>query len=302
MKPDNQKSVGELIAELCDGLILPEDKDRLTLLLRDDPLLQNEYLDQAMVDGMLRFEFESERPTIPDHFINTADSTPFRLLAGSLVLSLLTLIFAGVYLWLKRDKPVDIPIQLANLSFESNLPISTAPLLHGWYGDEAQIVTGSDDHLAPHGDRMLQFIRSVHQPSNECEVYQLMDLSLVSDNSGKGPLFLEAKMVVNARSIDVEASIVVSLEIYTYSELPALERTLAPEGFSGDVMFSANKVTADSDPDSWQEIRLLMPLAKDAKCGIVKISARDGSAMADNEFKDVFIDNVRVRMTNEGLL
>jgi len=302
MNSDKQKSASELIADLCDGLLRPEDKARLTRLLRDDPFFQNEYLDQAMIDGMLRYEFGFDRLTVPYQFVDTANHTPLKLIVGAFVVSLLAFIFAGEYLWLKQDTPLDISIPLANLSFESDLPISTKPMLDGWYGDEAQIVTGSDDHLAPHGIRMLQLVRSVHQPSNECEVYHVIDLSSVSNKSGPRPLFIEAKMVANARSNRGEASFVISLELYTYSELPELERILVPSQLSNHVMVSGNKVAADSDPKSWQELRLLMPLAKDAKYGIIKISARDSSLMADDEYKEVFIDHVQVRMTNEGLL
>lgn len=49
-------------------------------------------------------------------------------------------------------------------------------------------------------------------------------------------------------------------------------------------------------------VRLLMPFNSGAKYGIIKVSARDGSKMADDEFKEVFIDHVQIRMTNEGIL
>lgn len=301
MSSANQKSARELIAELCDESLQREDRARLMQLLRDDPLLQNEYLDQAMVDGLLRYEFGIDRSTIPAQFVGNTNKPHATLIVGSLVFSLLACLFAGGYLWINRDKPLNIPIQLANLSFESDLPISTSPVLYGWYGDEAQIVAGSDDHFAPHGNRMLQLIRSVHQPSNECEVYQLLDLSLPRVDSGQLPLFIEAKMVANTHSTEVGASFVISLELYTYSELPELTNILVPRKSGGDIMVAANQIVADSDPESWQEVKLLMPINSGARYAIIKVSARDGSKMADDEFKEVFIDHVQIRMTNQGI-
>ena len=302
MNSANQKPTSELIAKLLDEMLPPEEGARLMQSLRDDPLLQNEYLDQAMVDGLLRYEFGIDRPTIPDQFVDTKNDTRFKPIVGAIVISLMACLFAGGYLWLDRHEPLNIPIQLANLSFESDMPISTIPVLYGWYGDEAQIVAGSDDNAAPHGNRMLQLVRSVHQPSNECEVYQLLDLGSARGHSGQLPLFIEAKMDANTRSTDVRSSLVISLELYTYSELPELASILVPRGSIGDVMVAANQIVADNDPKSWQEVRLLMPLTSGARYGIIKVSARDGSKMADDEFKEVFIDNIQIRMTNQGIL
>jgi hypothetical protein len=299
MSSAHQRSARELIADLCDGSLQPVDGPRLAQLLRDDPILRNEYLDQAMVDGLLRYELGIDRPTIPSQFIAPPRNNLIKLTFGTLVVALMVAAFVGGYRWFDQNRPIDIPLQLSNLSFESDISVSEIPVFYGWYGDEAKSVTGEEGHHAPHGNRMLQFVRSLHQPSNECEVYQLLDLSAASNMSRRQPLFLEAKMVANARAEGQATSYVISLELYTYSELPALVNVLAPDRLSRNMRVSANKIAADSDPESWQEVKLLMPLPKDARYGIVKISALESGEGADDKYKEVFVDNVQIRMTNK---
>lgn len=299
MNSANQKSARELIAELCDGLLQPEDRAKLTELLREDPLLQNEYLDQAMVDGLLRYELGIDRPTIPSQFFAQSRNSLSKLTLGTLVVALMVSVFLGGNEWFDKRQLIDVPIQLSDYSFERDLGISVTPILSGWYGDEAQSVTGEEFNLAPHGNRMLQFVRSLHQPSNECELYQLIDLSAVSNGSQREPLFIEAKMVANARANRKETSYLIALELYTYSELPELDIALSPDRLGRIVRFSSHKIAADSDPESWQELKLVMPLSNDARYGIVKISARESGTGADDNYKEVFVDNVQIRMTNK---
>jgi hypothetical protein len=299
MNAANQKSARELIAELCDGLLQPEDLARLTGLLREDPLLQNEYLDQAMVDGLLRYELGIDRPTIPSQFVDPSRNDAMKLTLGTLVVALMVSVFLGGYWWFDQNRLIDVPIQLSDYSFESELGISATPIFSGWYGDEAQSVTGEELNLAPHGNRMLQFVRSLHQPSNECEIYQLIDLSAVNNKSRREPLFLEAKMVANARANGEDTSYLIALELYTYSELPELELALAQDRLDKTVRVFSHKIAADSDPESWQEVKLVMPLPNDARYGIVKISARESGIGADDKYKEVFVDNVQIRMTNK---
>lgn len=292
----------ELLAELCDGLIQQHDRSRLEQLLRDDPILQHEYLDQAMIDGLLRYEFGIDYPSVPKQFVPPDNRGNLKKLSARLfVVLLVAVIFAGGFWWLNRDVHLEIPVQLANVSFENDLPIATELIRNGWYGDVARIVFGSEDNVAPDGKHMLQLIRSVHQPSKECEVYQVVDLRQSPLIMLDRPVYLEATVTVNARSFTVDEPYLLSLEIFTYTELPELRHTLSPQTWSSDMMTAGKQVTADNDPDSWQEIRLVMPLNRDAKFGIVKISVRDTSKLADDEFSEVFVDNVRVCMTNNGL-
>ena len=303
MSSTDERPARELIAELCDGLIQQSDRSRLEQLLRDDPILQHEYLDQAILDGLLQYEFGIDHPTIPNQFATYDSRSDFgKLSARSLVVLLFGVIFAGGYWWLNRDFDLEIPIQLANVSFESDLPISREPIRDGWYGDVARIVFGSEDNLAPDGQRMLQLIRSVHQPSKECEVYQVLDLRQSPMKTLDRPAYIKATVTVNTRSFTGEEPYLLSLELYICTELPELQHRLAPQTWSSDMMTAGSQVAADSDPDSWQEIRLVMPLSRDAKFGIVKISVRDTNKLADDEFSEVFVDNVQVRLTNKGLL
>jgi hypothetical protein len=303
MSSTDGRSARELIAELCDGLIQQDDRSRLEELLRDDPILQHEYLDQAMIDGVLRYEFGIDSPTIPDQFATYHSRSDFvKLSARSLIVLLFAVIVASGYWWLNRDLHLEIPIQLANVSFENDLPISNEPIRDGWYGDVARIVFGNEDNLAPDGKHMLQLIRSVHQPSKECEVYQVLDLRQSPTKTLDRPAYIEATVTVNTRSFMGDEPYLLSLELYICTELPELQHRLAPQTWSSDMTTAGSQVAADSDPDSWQEIRLVMPLSRDAKFGIVKISVRDTNKLADDEFSEVFVDNVQVRLTNKGLL
>lgn len=299
MNAGNQKFARELIADLCDGLLRPEDRARLAELLREDPLLRNEYLDQAMVDGMLRYEFGLDRPLMPNQFVTPPRNNLSKLMLGTVVVALMVSMFLGGYWWFDQSRLVEVPIQLSNCSFESDRAISATPTFSGWYGDEAQSVTGEEGCLAPHGKRMLQFVRSSHQPSNECEVYQLLDLSAVGNASRHAPLFLDARMVANAHASKDETSYVIALELYTYSELPELETALAPDRLGKNVTLSSHKIAADSNPESWQELKLVTPLPQNTKYGIVKISVRETGVGADGKYKEVFVDNVQIRMTNK---
>lgn len=299
MNLSNEKSARELIARLCDGLLQPEDRASLTGLLCEDPLLQSEYLDQAMVDGLLRYELGMDRPTIPNQFVDPPRNNLIKLSLGALLSALMVSVFLGGYWWLDKNRLIDVPLHLSNFSFESELNISATPIFSGWYGDEAQSVTGKDVNFAPHGNRMLQFGRSLNQPSNECEVYQLIDLSAVSNKSRRESLFIEAKMVANTRADGQDTSYLIALELYTYSELPELEIALAPDRFGRNVRVSSHKIAADSDPDSWQELKLIMSLPNDTRYGIIKISARESGMGTDGTCEEVFVDNVQIRMTNK---
>jgi hypothetical protein len=302
MSPIVEKPTRELIAELCDGVIQQNDRLRLEQLLCNDPILQNEYLDQAMLVGLLRYEFGGDRSSIEDQDGSNDSRRGFgKLVQRSLAMMLLTLMCAGGYWWLKPDCDIEFSVPISNASFERDVPISTEPSLNGWYGDVARIVLGSEDNLAPDGKRMLQLLRSVHQPSNECEIYQVLDLRQLGVRATSRPAFIEATAVVNTRSDPGEVPYVLSLELYTYVQLPEFRQTLVPDSLSTEVMASRKMLSADSNPDSWEQISLVMPLSREAKFGIVKISVRDFSDSPDDEFSEVFVDNVKVRMTNKGL-
>lgn len=161
MNSANQKSARELFAELCDGLLQPQDRAKLTELLREDPLLQNEYLDQAMVDGLLRYELGIDHPTITSPFFAPSRNNLSKLTLGTLVVALMVSVFLGGNGWFDKGQLIDVPIQLSDYIFERGLGISATPILSGWYGDEAKSVTGEEVNLAPHGNRMLQIHREL---------------------------------------------------------------------------------------------------------------------------------------------
>ena len=302
MNSTGDKPARELIAELCDGLIQPVDKARLEQLLRDDAILQQEYLDQAMIDGLLRYELGVDRPSIPNQFDgDKSKSGVVRLVARPLVFVLLALTVTAGYWWFRPDSHVTFTVPLQNVSFENDQPISNLPILNGWYGDVARILLGSEDNQAHDGQRMLQLIRSVHPPSKECEIYHVVDLRQAGFKTRDSSRFIEGTVMFNALSDTSSEPYTFSMEIFTYAELPEIDQSLAPETWSSDMTTAGKKVIADSDRNSWQEVKLVMPLSPTAKFGIVKISVRDDSQSADDEFSEVFVDNVQVCMTNKGL-
>jgi hypothetical protein len=308
MIPSRIKSERELIAEICDGGISQSDIVRLGTLLSADPLLQQEYLDQVLIDGLLQYELGMNHSSIRNQssVSNSANmlrhrKAPVPLVAifASLILAILGL---GSIWWFQAGPKMDYPIPLANISFENISPISNVPTREGWYGDIARIVRGTQGNVAQHGDHMLQLIRSIHQPSGECEVYQAFNLSQIRELRMKHPAFIEATIAVNARGNDSGESCILALELYTSPTALPEHQLLAPHTWNRDLMTAGKQVAADSDGESWQEINLVMPLSKDARFGIVKISVRDGGNMDEKDYPEVFVDNVRIRIRGKELL
>lgn len=303
MSHSPEKSGCNLIAELCDGRLNSKDAAVLSQLLSSDRILQEEYLDQLLVAGLLQYEFGMERsspPQEPSHSI--LGKYAWKPVAAVLGLCFAVLVGVGGRQWFELRLDTELFIPLVNTSFESASPIFHRPTMDGWYGDVAHIVRETQGNTAHDGRHMLQLIRSVHQPAGECEVYQAFDLSPFSRSVNASTAYIEATVAVNARANESGKSYILALELYITTATPLDQESLAPQSWNRDLLSAGKQVAADTDRDSWQEIKLIMPLSQNAKFGILKISVRDDSGLRDEDFSEIFVDNVQVRLRSRGVL
>ncbi len=69
--PNPDHELDQLLMALVDGVLAPEQQQHLAALLRDDPRLQEKYLDYLLLDALLRWE-QPERTSVPVPAVPTA--------------------------------------------------------------------------------------------------------------------------------------------------------------------------------------------------------------------------------------
>jgi hypothetical protein len=333
MSISSESSNRELIARLCDGEMSSIDMDRLGKTLSADPLLQHECLDQLLIQGLLQYEYglvepgtfgcENDAHVDGDHEIS--DTRPavgaaefeatshgigrnrlpgwkelgFQALGFSLLLTVL-----AVGWWRLRPQPkIDVAIPLVDASFENASLVTFHPQANGWYGDEALVVRENRTNRAHDGEHMLQLVRSLREPAGEWEIYQAFDLrQLQAVGSDRSPAELEASVAFNACGAAIGKSYVFGLQLYATSAPLSEQELVSPETGTRELLTARRYITADWDAGSWQEIRLVMPLNRDAAFGLVKISVRNSDSADNKEIPEVFVDNVQVRVKSQGVL
>jgi hypothetical protein len=220
----SEKSLRELIARLSDGLLTANEAVRLNSLLKEDPIAQEIYLDHMLIDGLLELEFspviaafsssitESKPSASGNGYALRADRwwaplslrTPVLLGVMLLGAALAVGVLAGGRISLVAATPIRAESQrqslaLVDRSFESGTPpTGKAPVPSLWYGDVVEVV-GPHSGITPlEGERMLRFVKSESEPNDACELYQMVDLRLMSEVIATGQVSVDASAFFNA--------------------------------------------------------------------------------------------------------
>ena len=305
MTSERPKSLIDLIGSVCDERADRNDLRQLNHLLKTDPIAQEEYLDQMLIDGLLQQEFAGLRPTDPQ-MASGADETDGARgkaldntkLFIAIPLALVTLIFvtAAGWLWSRPGPLPDVNVELANASFEEVLSVSHHPTSLGWYGDKAHAVRKVSGVSPHHGEFMLQLVQSASEPEDSCEVYQIVDLRHVANQAQKHPMFIEATALVNSLVGDHGDSYVFSIQMYASSVNPLDQQSPLPANWKSNVSYVGNQVAADLDHRSWQQISSVMQLSADAPFLLIQIAVRRNDKKHGAVYPGHFVDNVTLKL------
>jgi hypothetical protein len=305
MTSERPKSLIDLIGNVCDERSDREDLRQLNRLLKADPIAQEEYLDQMLIDGLLQREFAGLKPTEPQ-IASDGDETDGERgkalgrakLFIAIPAALAVLIFVGAtgWLWPRSEPPFDVSVELANASFEEVASISYHPTNLGWYGDKAHAVREVSGVSPHHGEFMLQLVQSTSEPEDSCEVYQIVDLSHLAGLARKNPMFVEATALVNSLVGDHSDSYVFSIQIYASPVNPLDQQSPLPTNWKSTISYVGNQIAADLDHRSWQQISSVMPLSADAPFLLIQISVRRNDQKHSEVYPGHFVDNVTLKL------
>lgn len=302
------KSMMELIGNLCDERVHSGDMEALNHLLKTDPIAQEEYLDQALMDAILQWEFSAVAADSDSAIIQPEDSDPKDIhpdvsrgrLIGKAYLHapLLVLLSIGTAFlwWIWPVGSSEQTIEIANASFEDDTVVSLQPSIARWYGDVAQIVQEVPGVSPYHGNSMLQMVGSTREPEDSCEVYQLIDLRDVAVRKRAKYSMIEASALVNSLSGDTTVPYVFSILLYALSDNPLEQSSPLPTDWESEVSYVGNQLPADRDLTSWQKIDSVLPYSDDMKFLLIKISVRGDTRQEAKNFPGQFVDHVTLRI------
>ena len=300
MTSERPKSLIDLIGSVCDEHSDREDLRQLNHLLKTDPIAQEEYLDQMLIDGLLQREFAGLRP-IESQIASAGERVKVlgkTKLSIAIPVALVAVMFIGAagLWWSRSGTTLDVNVVLANASFEDSAILSYHPTNLGWYGDKANVVREVSGVSPHHGEFMLQLVQSTSEPEDSCEVYQIIDLSHLADHARKHPMFIEATALVNSLVGDHSDSYVFSIQVYASSVNPLDQQSPLPANWKSSVSYVGNQVAADLDHRSWQQISSVMPLSADAPFLLIQISVRRNDKKHGEVFPGHFVDNVTLKL------
>ncbi len=291
----------EKISLLCEGELQSEDIEQLNALLSSSPLLQEEYLDQLMIHGLLKYEY-GLRASLPMASPG-GSSTRVRMwkhlyITAAVPILIAIVAFAGW--WSRSTVEREVPIRVANSSFEGSKTIPLQPIFSGWYGDDAAYVHRSNRIAPADGKQMLQFIRSINQSDETCEVYQIIDLGEFQRSSPEEPVWAKASALVNSIDENELEDFVFAIRLYALTEEPFDVLEPWPQKLNRDVTYTDSRLTADHDQGSWQEIQSIVALQPDTRYLVLELSVRDGLDSHRNVYPGQFVDHVQVSLKKRG--
>jgi len=297
MTSASSKNMMELIGNLCDERIQGGDLEALQRLLRTDPIAQEEYLDQTLMDAILQWEFSGvqtgtvSETTEPERsrgrWVGKANLYPLLLICLSCTLPYLW--------WIRSTGSAEQTIALANASFEDDAGVSLQPTITGWYGGTAQVVRDVPGVSPYHGNSMLQMAGATHKPEASCEVYQIVDLRNVAVREREKPAFIEASALVNSLTRDPSSPYVFSIRLYAMADNPLEQDSPLPTDWGAAISYVGNQLPADFDQASWQKIDSVLPYNEDMKFLLIQIAVRGDAREQARNFPGQFVDHVTLK-------
>ena len=313
MSNSHSDELRELIAKLSDGSLSVEEAGRLNGRLKEDAIAQEAYLDHFLIDGLLEREFSGAASRIENlRAAGSQSASPegqsiarrvgrlFRLRSTRQILAavfLIMMVAVGRLVWTAERGKLQ-PIELANMGFESETPPAEASLNTAWYGDTAEVVGRFEDVTPLEGSRMLRFVKSAVEPANDCEIYQIVDLSTVAGAIASRPVSIEACAFFN--SIDEtlhEADYTFRITVFAFSGDPTKQPHVRSLGWKHALAFSGSQARADANSKTWQPVTTRLSLPVDTKYVIVQL-AIVGLQDANGEFPGQFADSVKLNLVS----
>lgn len=319
--PSTATSLRELIARLSDGVLTEQEASRLNVLLKEDPIAQELYLDHMLVDGLLELEFSPAAAEPSSSIVNRElrdakqEDRCRRWSAPSLQTAVLLIaVLAGGAIaggWLSRivatpspTKSQRHPLALVDRGFESGTPlISAAPVTSLWYGDLAEVV-GPHSGITPlEGEWMLRFLKSESEPNDACELYQMVDLRPMSAAIATGQASVDASAFFNAIPDEARAEgHSFGVGLFAYAADPGQQRHIWPLRGTQPLSFSGRQEPADTDAGTWQQVAIRLALPADTTHLLVQVSAvrlSPSTAESPLELAGHFVDQVELVLATQ---
>jgi len=298
-----------LIAKLSDGMLTPDESQRLNELLKADPIAQESYLDHLSIDGLLDREFTGRMAAVGDSTENPPCAVMRQYsyentIKWGLVTCVLILAFGAIgghFLW-RNDSESRLahslePFLVVHLGFEPE-PVSSNSLLmtNDWQDKFGEVIDRYEGITAFEGHKMFRFRDSDEGPHQTYELVEIVDLdSLPQKNLNEG-LELEASAFFNAIEPDSE-SFVFELSMLVYHE----DGTLLQLTSSSDqqpVATSVSKIQADNDLRTWQKLKTRTPLPAGSRRLVIKLSVSKGAKEQSGEIAGIFADEVSLQLVH----
>jgi hypothetical protein len=309
MNPRPPKSLVDLIGALCNEGLSTEDRKQLNECLKNDPIAQEEYLDQMLIEGLLQQELSQPRGNGSQNTFNAKQSVAPNLSRRRISLAIAATALATTFVmgslgwwWLRHQTPPraisEVKLALHNASFEDAASIAFQPTHAGWYGDAALAVKQVANVSPQHGDYMLQLLRSTAAPEDSCEVYQIVDLRDLPRPSSNQPMLIEASALVNSLAVDDSQTYEFAIHIFATPDNPLIHPSSSPTTWKSSLSYGGNRVTADLDDRSWQELNSVIAVDADTQFLLLQISVRSEDSDYRADFPGQFVDNVNLKLIN----
>lgn len=319
MSQSHESELRDLIARASDGTLTPVDGERLTELLKADPIAQEMYLDHMLIEGLLERELGAALPAAVKSPLPPRAALPvaakrrrfalpawFRhshLRREGIPLAILMFVALGWFGWARWGHTTRHPLNLANSSFESASGLSVGKMSEAsWYGDVAHVVEQYSGIKPLEGNRMVRFVKSASEPEHSCELYQIVDLKEIADALAAGPVLVEASASFNAIADKLDdGEYVFGISMFAYAEDPAGQPHVWPMRWDSPLHFSGHQTNADADAQSWQKVTTRLTLPQGTKYLVIQLAVihRDpeGNSEEDpDEFPGQFADHVTVHL------
>jgi hypothetical protein len=323
MSDGGLRELRELVSKLSDGALGAEGARRLNELLKEDPVAQEAYLDQLMVDALLEREFVGSiagaaQPAMAGALGGPSaggDATDreagaegpgwpwsaimqsFRCRPSARVLVPLLLLIAALgSIWILSAPRQGVmkaePFALSDAGFEPEAPSSGAGAAARWYGEGAESVERCFGVTPIEGRRMLRFVSPSAEPGNTCEVHRLVDLRTLGGIAGPETV-VEASAFFNSLKEDFdENDYIFKITVFAFSEDPSGGFGEWPPRWRQPLTFSGCQLAADTAPQSWQRVDARLPLPTGTQFLVIRLSVIRTEPGDDDQFPGQFVDKL----------
>ncbi|MCM8534076.1 MAG: hypothetical protein NE330_23135 [Lentisphaeraceae bacterium] len=264
-------------------------------------MLQSQSIDDHMQQDMDSPEMKEEKsPILFSPFLRSCATLALGVIIGVSSMSVANAV--------SKNMSILAPFGKLFESFESAPEPETRGIpeqANIWGGDSTQ-VTLEEQNISPlDGKRMLRFLKADY-PSKPVpggylsEIYRWVDLNDISYNRLNETTEIKVSANFNATTEQSKKGLSCSLDIYAYDSIPP---GLSPNHMVDSLILSSFAHTSrriqaiDTNPNSWEDIEVDMPLPAKANYILIRIAAyRHDIKQIDPNlvFKGAYIDDIRI--------